>query len=256
MQDIGGLRAIVSSLTKVNQVVQKYKHSGSFEHDLISDYDYIQNPKLDGYRCVHLVYRYKNKLEPSYNGLLVELQVRTKLQHAWATAVETMGTFLKQSLKASQGDIKWLNYFKLVSSAFAHIEKTPLVPGYENKNKDMTFKAVKDAEKSLKVIDMLQGFALATETIYDRPGKLKKSYHLIILDYEEKSIQIKPFARDQLDKASNEYAKWEGKVNSGKPYEVVLVSAGSIDSLRKAYPNYFLDTKEFIKNVSKIIHEV
>lgn len=31
--------------------------------------------------------------------------------------------------------------------------------------------------------------------------------------------------------------------------QVVLVSAGSIDALRKAYPNYFLDTEDFLRRL-------
>lgn len=255
MQDIGGLRAIVQSLPKVKRLVDLYKHPGGFAHELISVYDYIENPKSDGYRCIHLIYRYKNKNSPHYNGLLVELQVRTKLQHAWATAVETMGIFLKQALKASQGEIKWLEYFRVVSSAFAHIEKTQLVPNYEQLDKAKTFKAVKKSEDQLKVLNMLQGFSLAADNILERPREMKNSYHLIILDYHEKITHIKPYARDQLDTASKDYAHWEARANKGEPIEVVLVSAGSIELLRKAYPNYFLDTKEFIRNVSKIIDE-
>ncbi len=45
--------------------------------------------------------------------LLIELQLRTRLQHEWATAVETMGTFLQSSLKSSQGPEEWLDFFSL-----------------------------------------------------------------------------------------------------------------------------------------------
>ncbi len=253
MQDIGGLRAIVSSLRKVNQVVKEYTRPGGFEHELITTKNYIENPKQDGYRCIHLIYRYQNKLVPKYNGLMVELQVRTKLQHAWATAVETMGTFLKQSLKSSQGEEKWLDYFKLVGSAFAHIERTTPVPGYENFSKSEIFKKVKKIERDLKVLDMLKGFSLAADFILDKKGQKAYTYHLINLNYEEKTITLQAYGRDQLHKASKAYAELETKVSEGEASEVVLVSVGSVNSLKKAYPNYFLDTKEFIKNVSRII---
>lgn len=44
------------------------------------------------------------------------------MQHAWATAVETLGFFKKQSLKSSSGDAKWLVFFQLASAAFARVE--------------------------------------------------------------------------------------------------------------------------------------
>ena len=51
------------------------------------------------------------------------------------------------------------------------------------------------------------------------------------------------------------YAEVEKQAQSGEPVEAVLVSAGSVDALRKAYPNYFLDTHEFILQIERIIEE-
>jgi Region found in RelA / SpoT proteins len=93
MQDIGGIRAILGTMKKVRRLERVYRER-KLQHELVSSKDYIAEPKTDGYRGIHLIYRYKNLQESSYNGLLLELQLRTKLQHAWATAVETMGTFL------------------------------------------------------------------------------------------------------------------------------------------------------------------
>jgi hypothetical protein len=38
-----------------------------------------------------------------YNDLKIEMQLRSQYQHAWATAVETVGTFIGQALKSSIG---------------------------------------------------------------------------------------------------------------------------------------------------------
>jgi ppGpp synthetase/RelA/SpoT-type nucleotidyltranferase len=131
MQDIGGLRAVVSSMTRLKTLTDLYRGS-KFKHELVSSKDYISNPKRDGYRSIHMVYRYKNGRAPDYNGLLLELQFRTQLQHAWATAVETMGTFLGQALKSGEGERPWRMFFEIASAAFAVIEGTAKVPGYES----------------------------------------------------------------------------------------------------------------------------
>lgn len=123
MQDIGGLRAVVSSIPRVRKLDGSYRKS-SFKHELASSKDYIDSPKSDGYRSIHLVYRYMNDRAPKYNGLLLELQLRTRLQHAWATAVETMGTFLGQALKSGQGQRRWRKFFEVSSAALAHVERT------------------------------------------------------------------------------------------------------------------------------------
>ena len=50
--------------------------------------DYITTPKDSGYRGVHLIYRYYSDKNETFNGLKIEVQIRTALQHAWATAVD------------------------------------------------------------------------------------------------------------------------------------------------------------------------
>ena len=86
MQDIGGLRAVVESVSVAERVRTDYLKS-QFAHELVADTDYIAKPKASGYRGFHLVYKYSGRDTDAYDGLQVELQIRTKVQHAWATAV-------------------------------------------------------------------------------------------------------------------------------------------------------------------------
>jgi putative GTP pyrophosphokinase len=81
MQDIGGLRAVASSMSKLRKLETTYRNA-SFKHHLVSSKDYIAEPKNDGYRSIHLIYRYSNPRAPEYEGLSIELQLRTTLQHA------------------------------------------------------------------------------------------------------------------------------------------------------------------------------
>src|SRR6266536_5093371 len=111
MQDIGGCRAVVSSVRQVNELVNLYKAS-SMKHELIRVTDYIENPSNTGYRSVHLMYRYhSDKNKASYNGLRIEMQLRSRLQHAWATAVETVGEFIGQALKSNVGQAPGFRIF-------------------------------------------------------------------------------------------------------------------------------------------------
>jgi hypothetical protein len=250
MQDIGGLRAIVSNVAKVRELRETYSRI-HFKHVLISEKDYIANPKTDGYRSVHLVFRYCNDRAPDYNGFAVELQIRSRLQHAWATAVETMGTFLRQALKARQGERSWLEFFEITGSAFAFIEKSPLVPGYEKLTRHETYRKVAEAERDLGVLQKLRGFSLAVDAITTERGR--GSYHLIILNSSKKTVSVRPYGTDNLQEAMDDYARTESRISSGEPIEAVLVSAGPIELLRRAYPNYFLDTNEFVRRVEWII---
>lgn len=252
MQDIGGLRAVVKNISAVKKILALYEDDGRLAHDLLCVDDYIAKPKVDGYRGVHVVFRYKNESAPAYDGLRLELQIRTRLQHAWATAVETMGTFLGQALKMQQGEPQWLHFFELTASAFAYMERSPLIPGHHLMDKAMTFWAVADIEAQLNVLQKLRGFALAANAI-TTTGKKSSGYHLVILDSLNKQVFVRPYSFTELDQAMNDYAAAEKRAIHGEKIEAVLVSAGPIESLKRAYPNYFLDTHEFIRIVQRII---
>lgn len=255
MQDIGGLRAVLGSVVDVYKLADEYRDNTQFKHELIDEKDYIHKPRSeDGYRSLHLIYKYKNKRNPAYDGLRLELQIRTKLQHTWATAVETMGTFLGQALKSRQGDQEWLDFFAITSSAFAYMENSNPVPRFKDLSHKETFSAVAKAEDNLEALDKMRGFSVAVNWIVKGRGKGKSwSYHLIILNSLQKTVQIKPYDRGSFKEAMMNYSSVEAEAAKGKKIEPVLVSAGPIDELRKAYPNFFLDMGDFMRTVNEIV---
>lgn len=255
MQDIGGVRAVVNTISDVRALAESYKNrnpNSRFEHRLLREKDYIANPRSeDGYRSVHLIYEYKNRVAPQYNGLFLEMQIRTKLQHTWATAVETMGIYLDQPLKSRIGEQKWIDYFALISSAFAHQEKLSLVPRYAHLSEKQTFEAIRVADKELQVLEKLSGFAVAANLI--KEDKSKGFYRLIILNTKERSVNVQSYAKTNFEKAKLDYSEIEKRAAAGESLEPVLVAVGSISLLQKAYPNFFLDTTDFVRRVGRIV---
>lgn len=250
MQDIGGVRAVLDNTEHVYKLAAGYRES-KWQHELFQEKDYIQHPRdEDGYRSLHLIYKYKNKRAPEYDGLRLELQIRTKLQHTWATAVETMGTFLGQALKSRQGDREWIDFFAIISAAFAHQENSRLVPRYAHLSSHDTFLAVAEAEEKLRALEKMGAFSVAVSEIVKHKGW---SYHLIVLNSLEKTVKITPYGRDSFEQALEDYSAVEAEASQGAKIEPVLVSSGPIDQLRQAYPNFFLDVTEFIHLVEKIV---
>ncbi len=205
----------------------------------------------DGYRGIHLIYKYVNTINPDYDGLSLELQIRTRLQHAWATAVETMGTFLGQALKSGQGEEQWREFFSIAGAALADLEKTTPVPGFESCGSRDIHERLFDAERRLRVLEKLSGFAIAADRITTERGQ--GGYHLITLDSSQRTVTIRPFPMAKLEEANLAYAAIEARTKVGEPVEAVLVSAGPVESLRKAYPNYFLDTQVFVRQLQRLI---
>ena len=249
MQDIGGLRAITKTIHQVRKLEELYT-DGSFQHEPVKKDDYISHPKCSGYRSLHLIYKYKNSKNDQYDGFNLELQLRTELQHAWATAVETIGAFLDQALKSSQGSEEWLRYFQVVSAAFSLLEDSPVLTEFSHLSKNEIFSQVISLTKRLNVEVQLKAFAIASDKI--TRGDMSGSYHLLTLNTSKKTINIRSFSKKRLDDANAEYAELESRTDDLDNIQVVLVATNSVKNLRRAYPNYFLDTSNFLTALEKI----
>lgn len=243
MQDIGGLRIIVTSINDVYKV-KKILDIARWKHKKHHEKDYIASPADSGYRSVHLIYKYHNIQAPEeYEGLQIEIQIRTKIQHAWATAVETIGTFINHSLKSSQGPGEWLDFLKLASAVLAVEEKTNIPVCYKNVSQIQLVKQLYEKAKQLRAFELLTSFHTALSVSTQK--EFKKKYILLIIDPEKKEMKAVLFNLNQLTQATNEYLKSEQ--NKTRSQDIVLVSTQSLAELRKAYPNYFIDASEFIK---------
>ena len=78
VHDIGGCRAVVRNVARVNRIVRLYEDSHArnphVRAEFVRKYDYIAQPKEDGYRSVHLVYKYRtgSARQTAWNGLRIE----------------------------------------------------------------------------------------------------------------------------------------------------------------------------------------
>lgn len=246
MQDIGGCRAVVPTWATVLTLYEAFKVSRQ-KHKLVHVDDYINAPRESGYRGIHLIYRYQSRTRLEYNGLKVEIQLRSRLQHAWATAVETVGTLLEQPLKSSIGQQEWLRFFALMGSALAIREGTPLVPGTPEKKKDLEAE-LRELADGLRVEQVLTAYGQAIQTIYQ--GERRAPYYLLELrpeagEGQQGVVTVTGFEANQLEEANRAYAEAEKKLKVPSD-QTVLVSVGSRRSLPVAYPNFFLDTRRFL----------
>lgn len=252
MQDIGGCRAVVRTVRGVYRLVDLFTKS-RFHHTLRRTTDYVKTPRTSGYRSVHLLYNYQGRVAV-YNGLQIEVQIRSQLQHAWATAVETVGTFLRQALKSSQGEGAWLRFFALMGSAMATMERTALVPGTPETKKELIAE-LRGVASELQVNSKLTAYGTALRMMSSRKGLREAKYFLLELDAAEKELQVTGYGSDQLPLATKDYLKKEEAIVGRPGAETVLVSVGSVSALRRAYPSYFLDTRRFLQAVKDAINQ-
>jgi ppGpp synthetase/RelA/SpoT-type nucleotidyltranferase len=244
MEDIGGVRIIVDNLQKVAEVAKSIK-SGSTRNVLRRERDYITHPKESGYRGIHLIYQYYGAKKENFPFHNVELQIRTKIQHAWATTVEVVGTFTRQGLKASRGSSEWLEFFRLAGDVFAAVEKGGLTSNEYGARDELIKQSV-----SLGVLAKLQAYVVTTRYVNDRPKK-GDNYFMMTLNANSGSIRVLSFP--DLETATKVYGKKEIELRDSADEDVVLVSTESIKTLKLAYPNYFADTTHFRQILNRLM---
>ena len=240
MGDIGGIRVIVKSMEQAIRLAEILANSKT-RNKLLRKNDYIAAPKESGYRSIHLTYSYQGA-KKDYRDLRVELQIRSMVQHSWATAVEVVGTFSRQNLKASSGDAQWLDFFKTASKAFTYLEARQATPF-------MLKHELKKAIDLLNVYEVLGSYVIAT-----KESDKKDGFYLLQLDILSKAISAQYIKPSFLLEGYEEYRRIEQEIAESTTQDVVLVSASSLNDLKKAYPNYFADTLLFIGNLEKALN--
>ena len=115
MADIGGCRAVLRDLEEVERVKARY----AVDKVTVRTKDYIAQPKPDGYRAVHVIVR--------YGGRLIEVQLRTQVQHEWAYTVESVTSRYGLDIKSGGGPPQVRDWFQAVSEAMAVEERGELV---------------------------------------------------------------------------------------------------------------------------------
>jgi len=111
MADIGGVRARVPSLRHLQAVSRRLKKTWT----IVRTRDYIKEPRESGYRAVHHIVR--------RDGRLVEVQLRTFFQDAWANQVEEDSRRLATGYKFGRGEEDVHVYYRIVSEAFAVLDR-------------------------------------------------------------------------------------------------------------------------------------
>ena len=244
MHDLGGCRAILSDVAAVDTLYGMYRGDEPLRDSEVSlkCYDYIRNPKDDGYRGIHIVGRYSPRVlsRQPWNGQRIEIQLRSQLQHAFATTVETVTTFTREPLKFGAGPTEWRRFFSLMGSALAFREFTPLVK-HTPRNPGELVKELADTTKLLKVRQRLKGWTTAVK-VSPRENIQGFKWLLLVLNTTANTVKVKGYAsRKEAVQAIAEIEQ------SKKPeLDAVLVWVQHINDLRVAYPNYYADTREFL----------
>jgi ppGpp synthetase/RelA/SpoT-type nucleotidyltranferase len=238
MDDVAGCRLIFKNVKELRAFRAEF-HRARFRHKRRNDpdrYDYIRQPKATGYRGIHDVYEYdvNSEVGKRLTGLYVEIQYRTLVQHAWATAVEVIGFITESQPKFQKGDKRYEHAMALASEilARAHEGLTGPVPDLQNRELVANFLAV-DGE--LGLLRTLRGLNAANRAV-------SAKRNAILIFGSTGDLEIQTF-RDATD-ALRALFELERQMPDR---DIVLVRADTSDEVRLAFRNYFSDARDFLR---------
>lgn len=271
MQDIGGCRVVLKSRKKLMRTVKELRKKPEFKniHGKIRYKDYIKTPKDDGYRSYHLIGEFPDATGNTKN---IEIQLRTEIQHYWATALEIVDLFTDQALKSNQGDEAWKTFFINVSEQFSLMEEIHLFDtlSFESKNQAyrdaleqkkhllQSCKTAQDYTKHLDVFERLNSFSGSLKVIGEKLAEVSDSsgYSLLKIDIKKHTLESAIFSNEDSKTAEDEYIKAEKEASNKTTLAVALVSSNAVGDIRAAYPNYFADSARFLEHLNIITNIV
>lgn len=250
LQDLGGCRAVVPGVDQARQLVTEIIEK--FPHALRRQDAYMDAPRDSGYRSHHIVFAFqpRDRSESGYDGRLIEMQIRSRLQHSWATAVEAVGLYRSENLKAGIGSCDWLRLFELMSLEFAASEGC----AYALDGSNSRAKEIVDLNDRLSATQTLDALSHAVSDLdrieHDRHHKPR--YCMITYDHRARQVSVRYlYSPAKLDSIME-----NGGDPSAEPdrYSMVIVELDKIENLKEAYPNYFGDVQLFRSSLAEVVN--
>ena len=289
MDDIAGCRVIVNSVSEVYEVYNEILNlKKAKEIDIKKTKDYIKNPEESGYRSLHIIVKQTLTQEDIDRQYRIELQIRTKLQHYWSTAVEAMSEIdnveYKDPTLISKGNIRiqsCLQFFKVISKLFACCENN------DDELKEELANSVRTNDNFKEIIEDLKAARnRVTINMQKNSAQGGEGLYLLELSRETQELTIHSYTMDCVEKAITNYNSKENSsinneantiqydteidncsVNKNLTVEKpdaqtsyitsinrVLIYAKNEDQLGDTYPNYSYNIEKFIEKVEELIN--
>jgi len=269
MQDIGGCRAIVKTLKDLHELHDKLKASKSV-HRIVNTYDYL-DPKPSGYGGIHLIYSCFDEVESEENWrkTKIEVQLRTELQHAWATSLEIIDTLEQIKLKTSHDEYpEWRRLFSIAGKLVAHEDGAIVI---DNEQLLKLRSELKYLENQLNLLKKLFAFSIGIKATTSKQVKKlnKKNMGMSLVVMRKQDFKPHKIGENKFEikmqigveifgkNKSHEAIQKLNKVELEEDIVVaVLLSTADAKSLKKAYPNYFGSATAFSSFIKRQIEDI
>lgn len=242
MADIAGCRCIMTSHEDVMQlyeIIKNETHKYSFR--IKNENNYIDNPKEDGYRSIHLnVYLEK---EPNK---IIEIQIRSLEHHSWATLVEISDVLFNSKLKEF-GNKEYPDLYEFHKLLSKSVNELTL-------NDKRIIAGTSEKYDYLEKLGTL--FNENYISLREQWGQLKlnKKHFFLISTEASGSVDLKGFGK--FEDAEKQYFNMFSKNANNKNIVLTHLTQAKFEKISIAYSNYFLTYNETMFRILKAIADV
>ncbi len=233
MWDIAGCRCILNSEEKAN----KLKYLLCKEFHVVKENNYYESPPNTGYRSIHLYLT-----DSPDDKWPVEVQLRTRKDHNWATLVEIIDQIYEKSLKEGEQDEDFNEFLILIS-------RLPTL------QIDEKCRAIHLAHK-LNVFQKLYSVFLKNYLkvredwlVLNKP----KHHHFFVIEVEGDKPIISSY--DRFKEAEIDYFK-KFSTSIGTNIVLTYLPQSNFENLETAYSNYTLTTHSIIDDYFQMLSDV
>lgn len=254
MDDIGGCRLIVDNIDQVYFAAKKISDCLKVKKQR-GIKDYIAAPQESGYRSLHIIAVVpRGKL-----SFRVEIQIRTRIQHSWATGVEAAGAIYGEDYKSPEtlvlSEVPSENverFFRLSSGLLALKEGCPTAENVPDSKAELLREFLGLPNRKQILEDLTEATDSSFRIVQAGLGSVGADSSLYVLEYDREAqvLCATPFPTADIANAISYYNGNEEEEIFFPKRDTVLVYATSPEYLSAAFPNYSTNLGEFISNLA------
>lgn len=231
MGDIAGCRLIVDNFKEIDYCLRKITE----KFDVLNVNYHTEGLQTSGYTGVHVICKFDKTDKLLFNGLKVEIQLRIKHQHTWATTVEILDLICGTRMKTGQ-IVDGYSEFMKASAILLHYLDTDKNLHQINPPKEL-LNNIDFLNKKLNIEKKIDAY---NDTLF--PLALNKptpGYSIIRVHKGSNYCTIKYFG-DKKEEALNKYFELEKDQNTQRDDKYPLLAyCINVENLPEAFPNYF-----------------
>ncbi|MCB5411880.1 RelA/SpoT domain-containing protein [Pseudogemmobacter faecipullorum] len=238
LQDIGGCRIIVDDNNDVNKLFDfisgKLNDSNFAKVARVTDYREAGRDDT-GYRALHII------LEVS--GKMLELQIRSKIQHYWSESIERTSVIYGFRLKEKEGDPLVIDYFKEFSNCLHEVEVSRQIPTKMEltlqEKREMAEAIINSASRKGQISGFINENVILSMSQMEKSKAGHFNNWILVFDWTDGNFVTWEMVSRDSDAATEAYLRYESEFPEDENKEVVMIGTSNVSNIQHTHSHYF-----------------